>query len=151
MLIYKKSKVMRNQFTEIVKLIRQTLSTEKLLFIDNQGNIIVPSLMAQFADIRNAISARIAQSSENRLQFCNFISNSWFMDILIDFDGINDSSKKEWLLQTLKLMGIRFQEIEKPQTQEEYNQELEEGEEEILKGNFVTHEQLLKRMTKKWK
>lgn len=111
----------------------------------------MPSLTAQFTDIRNTISARIVQSSENRLQFCNFILNSWFMDILIDFDGINDSSKKEWLLQTLKLMGIRFQEIEKPQTQEEYNQELEEGEEEILKGNFVTHEQLLKRMTKKWK
>jgi hypothetical protein len=73
------------------------------------------------------------------------------MDILIDFDGINDSSKKEWLLRTLKQMGIRFQEIDKPQTLEEYNQELEEGEAEILKGNFVTHEQVLKRMAERWK
>jgi len=73
------------------------------------------------------------------------------MDILIDFDSINDSSKKEWLLRTLKQMGIRFQEIDTPQTLEEYNQELEEGEAEILKGNFVTHEELLKRMAEKWK
>jgi hypothetical protein len=71
-----------------------------------------------------------------------------YMDILIDFDGINDSSKKEWLLRTLKLMGIGFQTIDRPQTLEEYNQELEEGEAEILKGNYITNEQLRKEIAK---
>lgn len=28
------------------------------------------------------------------------------MDLIIDFDGIHDSSKQDWLLRTLKLMGI---------------------------------------------
>ena len=70
------------------------------------------------------------------------------MDILIDFDGINDSSKKEWLLRTLKLMGIGFQTIDRPQTLDEYNRELEEGEAEILKGNYITYEQLRKEIAK---
>jgi hypothetical protein len=70
------------------------------------------------------------------------------MDILIDFDGINDPSKKKWLLRTLKLMGIGFQTINRPQTLEEYNQELEEGEAEILMGNYVTTEQLRKEIVK---
>ncbi len=43
------------------------------------------------------------------------------MDPIIDFDGINDSSKQDSLLRTLKLMGIGFQTTEKPQTLEEYN------------------------------
>ena len=66
------------------------------------------------------------------------------MDLIIDFDGINDSSKQDWLLRTLKLMGIGFQTAEKPQTLEEYNKDLEEGDAEIEKGNFVTNEQLKK-------
>ena len=70
------------------------------------------------------------------------------MNILIDFDSINDASKKEWLLRTLKLMEIGFQTIDRPQTVEEYNQELEEGEAEILKGNFITNEQLRKEIAK---
>jgi hypothetical protein len=71
------------------------------------------------------------------------------LDLIIDFDGINDSSKQDWLLQTLKLMGIGFQTAEKPQTLEEYNEDLEEGEAEVEKGNFVTNEQL-KNEIKSW-
>lgn len=64
------------------------------------------------------------------------------MDLIIDFDGIHDSSKQEWLLYTLKLMGIGFQTTEKPQTLEEYNKDLEDGDMEIEKGSFMTSEQL---------
>ncbi len=66
------------------------------------------------------------------------------MDLIIDFDGINDSSKQDWLLRTLKLMGIGFQTAEKAQTLEEYNKDLEEGDAEIEKGNVITNEQLKK-------
>jgi hypothetical protein len=71
------------------------------------------------------------------------------MDLIIDFDGINDSSKQDWLLRTLKLMGIGFQTAEKPQTLEEYNKDLEDGDVEIEKGNFMTNEQLKKEI-KSW-
>lgn len=71
------------------------------------------------------------------------------MDLIIDFDAINDSSKKDWLLRTLKLMGIGFHTAEKPQTIEEYNKDLEDGEAEIEKGNFTTNEQLKKEI-KSW-
>jgi hypothetical protein len=71
------------------------------------------------------------------------------MDLIIDFDGINDSSKQDWLLRTLKLMGIGFQTAEKPQTLEEYNKDLEDGDMEIEKGNFMTNEQLKKEI-KSW-
>jgi hypothetical protein len=71
------------------------------------------------------------------------------MELIIDFDGINDSSKQDWLLRTLKLMGIGFHTTEKPQTLEEYNKDLEDGEAEIEKGNFMTNEQLKKEI-KSW-
>ena len=71
------------------------------------------------------------------------------MDIIIDFDGIKDSSKQDWLLRTLKLMGIGYHTAEKPQTLDEYNNDLEEGNAEIEKGNFVTNEQL-KKDIKSW-
>jgi hypothetical protein len=71
------------------------------------------------------------------------------MDLIIDFDGINDSSKQDWLLRTLKLMGIGFQTTERAQTLDEYNKDLEEGNAEIEKGNFMTNEQL-KNDIKSW-
>ena len=71
------------------------------------------------------------------------------MDLIIDFDGINDSSKQDWLLRTLKLMGIGFHTAEKPQTLDEYNNDLEAGNAEIEKGNFTTNDQLKKEM-KSW-
>ncbi len=71
------------------------------------------------------------------------------MDLIIDFDAINDSSKKDWLLRTLKRIGIGFHTTEKPQTIEECNKDLEDGEAEIEKGNFMTNEQLKKEI-KSW-
>ncbi|KAA2241743.1 hypothetical protein F0L74_17905 [Chitinophaga agrisoli] len=59
------------------------------------------------------------------------------MDIPIDHNGIDNASKKECLLCTLKL-------IDRPKALQEYNRELEEGEAEILKGNYMTNEQLRK-------
>lgn len=71
------------------------------------------------------------------------------MNLIIDFDNIQDSSKKEWLLRTLKLMGIGFHTSEKPQTLDEYNQDLEAGNDEIEKGNFITAADL-KKEAGKW-
>jgi hypothetical protein len=71
------------------------------------------------------------------------------MELVIDFDKIKDPVKKEWLLHTLKLMGIGFQATEKRQTLAEYNQELESGYAEIEKGNFITAEDL-KIESRKW-
>jgi hypothetical protein len=71
------------------------------------------------------------------------------MDLIIDFDGINDSSKQDWLLRTLKLMGIGYHTAEAPQTLDEYNNDLEAGNADIEKGNFMTNDQLKKEM-KSW-
>jgi hypothetical protein len=71
------------------------------------------------------------------------------MDLIIDFDGISDSSKQDWLLRTLKLMGIGYHTAENPQTIDEYNNDLEAGDAEIEKGNFMTNDQLKKEM-KSW-
>jgi hypothetical protein len=72
------------------------------------------------------------------------------MELIIDFDNINDRSKKEWLLHTLKLMGIGFHAIEKTQTAEQYNDDLEAGNAEIERGDFITAEKL-KNEARKWK
>lgn len=60
------------------------------------------------------------------------------MELIIDFDKIKDPGKKDWLLRTLKLMAIDFQATEKPQTLEEYNQDLKTGVDEIERGDFIT-------------
>lgn len=70
------------------------------------------------------------------------------MELIIDFDNIKDNLKKEWLLRTLKLMGIAFQTSEKPQTLDEYNQDLEAGNTEIEKGDFITAADLKKEASK---
>lgn len=70
------------------------------------------------------------------------------MELIIDFDNINDNSKKEWLLRTLKLMGIAFQTSEKPQTLDEYNQDLEAGNAEIENGDFIFAADLKKEASK---
>lgn len=71
------------------------------------------------------------------------------MELIIDFDGINDSSKQDWLLRTMKLTGIGYHTAEKPQTLDEYNNDLEAGNAEIEKGNFMTNDQLKEEM-KSW-
>ena len=67
--------------------------------------------------------------------------------VIIDFDSISDSSKQDWLLRTLELMGIGYHTAERPQTLDEYNDDLEAGNAEIEKGNFVTNDQLRKRQS----
>ena len=60
------------------------------------------------------------------------------MELIIDFDKIKDPSKREWLINSLKLMHIGFHTVEKPQTIKEYNEDLEKGNAEIEAGNYIT-------------
>jgi hypothetical protein len=71
------------------------------------------------------------------------------MELIIDFDKIKDPSKREWLINSLKLMHIGFQTIEKPQITAEYNEDLEKGNTEIENGKFTTVEDL-KAEAAKW-
>ena len=71
------------------------------------------------------------------------------MEIVIDLDKIKDATKKEWLINSLKLMHIGFQTKEKLQTLEEYNEDLDAGEAEIARGEFLTVDQL-KAEADKW-
>jgi hypothetical protein len=71
------------------------------------------------------------------------------MELIIEFDNIEDTSKKKYLLETLKFLGIQFKTTEKRQTVEQYNKELEESDAEIDNGNYITMEDLLKE-TEKW-
>lgn len=71
------------------------------------------------------------------------------MNLIIEIDKIEDASKREWLLSTLKLMEIRFETVEKAQSLEEYNFDLEEGDKEIEKGDFISANDL-KEEAKKW-
>lgn len=71
------------------------------------------------------------------------------MELIIDFDEIQDNLKKEWLIRTLKLMGIGYHTSEKPQTLSEYNKDLEAGNDEIERGNFITAADL-KNQADKW-
>ncbi|TFF39675.1 hypothetical protein [Mucilaginibacter psychrotolerans] len=64
------------------------------------------------------------------------------MEIVIDLDKIKDATKKEWLINSLKLMHIGFDTQEKRQTIEEYNEDLELGDAEIKRGEFLTVDQL---------
>jgi hypothetical protein len=71
------------------------------------------------------------------------------MELIINFDNIQDSNKKKWLLQTLKLTGIDFQFIEKPQTLEQYSEDLTSGNAEIERGDFISADDL-KIEARKW-
>jgi flagella basal body P-ring formation protein FlgA len=71
------------------------------------------------------------------------------MEVIIDFDNIKDPGKKEWLLRTLKLMGISFQATEKPQTLVQYNDDLVGGNTEIERGDSITADDL-KIEARKW-
>lgn len=68
------------------------------------------------------------------------------MELIIEFDNIKDTSKKKFLLETLKFLGIQFKTSEKRQTLEQYNKELEENDAEIEGGKYITMEDLLKEM-----
>lgn len=64
------------------------------------------------------------------------------MELIIDFDKIKDPSKREWLISSLKLMKIGFHTTENPQTVDEYNSDIEQGDAEIEKGEFTTAKDL---------
>ena len=66
------------------------------------------------------------------------------MELIIEFDNIKDTSKKKFLLETLKFLDIQFKTSEKRQTLEQYNKELEENDAEIKNGKYITMEDLLK-------
>ncbi len=66
------------------------------------------------------------------------------MQLIIDIDSIKDTYTKDWLLQTLKLLNIKYDTAERRQTLEEYNKDIEEAEEEIERGDFITAENLKK-------
>lgn len=71
------------------------------------------------------------------------------MELIINFDE-QDNVKRDWLLRTLKLMGINYKtKGEIAQTLEEYNSDLETGNSEVEQGKFTTAEQL-KNEIKKW-
>lgn len=66
------------------------------------------------------------------------------MELIIELDNIKDTSKKKFLLDTLKFLGIQFETSQKRQTMEEYNKELEENDAEIENGKYIRMEDLLK-------
>ena len=60
------------------------------------------------------------------------------MQLIIDIDSIKEQTKKEWLLNTLRMMNIGFKTADPSQTLEEYNLEIAEAEAEIERGEFIT-------------
>ena len=69
------------------------------------------------------------------------------MQLIIDIDSIKEKTKREWLLNTLRMMNIGFKTADRSQTLEEYNLEIEEGEAEIERGEFITAADLKKEST----
>jgi predicted transcriptional regulator len=61
---------------------------------------------------------------------------------------LKDAEQKS-ILQMLKTFVDSRQEEFKPVTLEEYNRELEEADAEIEAGEFVSHEEVMKRYFKK--
>lgn len=57
--------------------------------------------------------------------------------------------QKKLILELIKSFAKKEDERMKPQTIEEYNQELKEAEEEYQRGDFITHEAMLNEV-KKW-
>lgn len=71
------------------------------------------------------------------------------MKLIINLDKIDDPDKKAWLLESLKLMEIDFQPNEEAQSIEEYNADLESGNEDIEQMRFMNAEDL-KSEARKW-
>lgn len=69
------------------------------------------------------------------------------MQLIIDIDSIKEKTKREWLLNTLRMMNIGFKTADRSQTLEEYNLEIAEGEAEIERGEFITAADLKKEST----
>jgi hypothetical protein len=69
-------------------------------------------------------------------------------ELLEYFTRLKDAEQKS-ILQMLKTFVSTRQEEFKPMTLEEYNRELEEADKEIEAGEFVSHEEVMKRYFKK--
>jgi hypothetical protein len=63
--------------------------------------------------------------------------------LIIDLSTEKNQSKKNQILEALEDMGIEYQTSER-QSLEEYNNEISEAEDEIVKGEFITAENLKK-------
>jgi hypothetical protein len=63
--------------------------------------------------------------------------------LIIDLETENNQAKKDDVLKFLEEMGVEYQTSER-QSLEEYNQEIDEAEAEIERGEFVTAEDLKK-------
>ena len=63
--------------------------------------------------------------------------------LIIDLSTEKNQSKKNQILKMLENMGIEYQTSER-QSLEEYNDEINEAEDEIAKGEFITAENLKK-------
>jgi predicted transcriptional regulator len=69
-------------------------------------------------------------------------------EMLRYFMQLNDAEQKS-VLQMLKTFLTSRRDVLKPVTLEEYNRELEQADAEIEAGEFVPHEEVLKRYLKK--
>ncbi len=69
-------------------------------------------------------------------------------ELLRYFTRLKDAEQKS-ILQMLKTFVSTRQEEFKPPSMEEYNRELDEADAEIEAGDFVPHEEVLKRYSKK--
>ena len=63
--------------------------------------------------------------------------------LIIDLSTEKNQSKKNQILEALEDMGIEYQTSER-QSLGEYNNEISEAEDEIVKGEFITAENLKK-------
>lgn len=68
-------------------------------------------------------------------------------EMLSYFMQLNDAERKPVLEMVKTFIGSRKNEM-KHQTLEEYNQELEQADAEIEAGDYITHEEVMKRYGK---
>ena len=68
--------------------------------------------------------------------------------LIINLSTEKNQSKKDQILKMLENMGIEYQTSER-QSLEEYNDEIKEAEKEIVRGEFITA-QNLKKETRLW-
>lgn len=69
------------------------------------------------------------------------------MELIINIDQIREANKREWLLYTLKIMGINFDIAESVQTLDEYNEDLMAGDLEIENGDYLSATNLRNEIT----
>ena len=69
-------------------------------------------------------------------------------ELLRYFTRLKDAEQKS-VLQMLKTFVSSRHEDTSPVSLEEYNRELEEGDSEIENGDFISHEEVMRRYSKK--